>query len=181
MLVGPLCASPDGEFFAVITNVIEVFDAEQTQVSLAFTGRSWSRIQSLVRAIQAQPNMAAWRILGQAHGHPFGPRHDGQQCDKCPDAAECQRTSAFVSTDDLAWQQAVFAGQPWGVAHIFGQDARGGPVNSLFGLRDGTLLPRAYYLIEELETAAGANLKSQISNLKSQISNPKSQTGASEI
>ena len=61
----------------------------------------------------------------------------------------CSRTSVFASLDDRSWTRAVMAGQPWGLCHIFGLNARDEHVGELYGLRDNQLQPRGYYVIEE--------------------------------
>ncbi len=149
MLLGPLCACPEtGEFFAIVRDVLEVLDAEEKKFSLSYSGKTWERIQTVVRTIQANPATAAFRLLGQCHGHNFVP--GGKPCDDCQFVKECSKSSVFVSLDDRQWSRAVFAGQPWQLCHIFGLNARGEGVQRLYGLRDGRLEERGYYIIPEL-------------------------------
>jgi hypothetical protein len=63
----------------------------------------------------------------------------------------CPRTSAFLSSDDEIWTRAVFAGQPWALAQVFGLDARGAPVEALFGWRHGRLRRRPCHLLDHFE------------------------------
>ena len=84
VILGSLCACPDsGEFFVVATDVIELVDAEQTLASLTYSSRTWSRIQAVVKARQANPATRAERIVGQCHGHNFLPNFDGHECEVC--------------------------------------------------------------------------------------------------
>lgn len=134
VLVGPLCTCPhSGELFVVVTDACEVTDAEAGVVSLAYSGRSWARIQTMVRARQAAD--PALRILGQAHGHNFPVRSD--DCANCPKQDVCAVDNVFASTDDHAWMRAVFARQPWALCQIFGLNIRGAAVDGLFTLSDG--------------------------------------------
>ncbi len=148
-LVGSLAACPEtGEFCVIIHDVIEVQDAEEKRSSLAYSSRSWMRLQAIQQARQAAYPRRKERLLGQCHGHSFLP-NDGKQCVDCTKRPTCSLTSVFVSLDDQAWHRAVFARQPWALCHIFGLSARGEPVHQLFGLRDGRLQARGYYLLPD--------------------------------
>ena len=148
VLLGPLCACPEtDEFFAVVCDVLEVQDAEEKKFSLNYTGRTWERLQAVLRTVQAQPATAAYRLLGQCHGHNFKPA--GEPCADCALVKECSKTSVFVSLDDRLWSRAVFAGQPWQLCHIFGLNVRNEGVQRLYGLNDGRLEERGYYVIPE--------------------------------
>ena len=57
----------------------------------------------------------------------------------------------FVSAGDQTWSRAVFARQPWKLCQIFGWNARRERVEGLFGLRDGRLLERGYYVIPDFD------------------------------
>ncbi len=152
VLVGPLCACPDtGELFTVVSEVFEATDAQRSEFSLAYSGRTWSRIQRIVRALRSQPSTASYRILGQCHGHNFLPADGAPPCETCHRLEECSRTSVFVSSHDLTWSRAVFAGQPWKLCQIHGLNARGERVEGLFGLRDARLLRRDYHVIPDFD------------------------------
>lgn len=146
-LFGSLATCPEtGEFFAIVRDVIEVEDAEGTQFSLSYSGGTWQRLRQIQEARQKAFPARADRLLGQAHGHPFRP-NDGQQCATCEKLATCRLTSAFASSEDRTWHRAVFARQPWALCHIFGWSVRGEPVHQLYGLSDGQLHPRGFYLL----------------------------------
>ncbi len=149
VLLGSLAACPDsGELAAIIADVIEVQEADQTTFSLSYTSRSWMRIQAILKARQAAYPHRAERLLGQTHGHSFMP-NDGKACAECDRRATCSLTSVFVSQDDQTWHRAVFARQPWALCHIFGLTARGQAVDQLYGLKDGRLQARGYYLLPD--------------------------------
>jgi len=149
VLVGPLCACPEtGEFFLVICEVLEAKDAEGSSLSLSYTGKTWARIQAVMRAKQSQHSTRAWRIVGQAHGHNFMP---GTTCDECPKVKQCKQSSVFVSLDDRTWSKAVFSKQPWHVCHIFGLNARGEAVHALFSLQENRLRQRGFHLLSEFD------------------------------
>ncbi len=149
VLLGALAVCPhSGELAAIITDVIEVQEAEQTAFSLSYSSRSWMRIQAILKARQAAYPQRVERLLGQAHGHSFMP-NDGKVCAECEKRATCAVTSVFVSQDDQTWHRAVFARQPWALCHIFGLTARAEGVHQLYGLRDGRLQARGYYLLPD--------------------------------
>jgi len=139
LLVGPICTCPQtGESFSVITDVIELLDTEAKKYSLTLSGRTWQRVQRVVRTMQDQPETRHHRAIGQCHGHNFKPSE-----------ATGMSTSAFISADDQMWNSAVFSRQPHQLCHIFGLDAVLRKDERLFGLEDGRLLERGYYVIRE--------------------------------
>jgi hypothetical protein len=149
-LFGSLAACPDsGEFFTIIHDVIEVQDATETKFSLSYSSRSWQRLRKIQEARQATWPQRADRLLGQTHGHPFQPA--GELCAECLKRPTCSRSSAWASEDDQTWHKAVFARQPWALCHIFGLTARAQRVHQLFGLRDGRLQARGFYLLPDFD------------------------------
>jgi hypothetical protein len=151
VLIGSLCACPDsGEFFSVVHDALEVQDAEQTVFSLNYTQKSWTRLQTLMKARQAAWPGRAERILGQCHGHNWLP-NDGKTCEACPSRPVCDSTSVFVSRDDQLWSRAVFSRQPWHLCQIFGLTARRDLVSGLFGLRGGRLRERGFFELPEFD------------------------------
>ncbi len=153
--IGPLCSCPEsGEFFVVVCEALEVLDAEGTEFSLTYSGKSWARIQTVMKIRQSQAATRAHRIVGQAHGHNFMPGNGAPPCEHCHQVKECTRTSVFVSPDDRTWSRAVFSRQPWQLCHIFGLNARGEQVQRLFGLCDGRLLERGFHVIPDFDAAS---------------------------
>jgi hypothetical protein len=149
VLVGWLCTCPDsGEFFVVVADAWEVQDAEQTEFSLAYTGKSWMRIQTVLRARQAATPGCGPQLVGQTHGHNYLP-NGGQTCEACFKLPICNLSNLFVSPDDQKWSRAVFAKQPWSLCAIFGLTARGDHVQKLFTLKDMQLQPRGFFLLED--------------------------------
>lgn len=150
VLLGTLASCPEsGEFYAVVTDALELADAEQKEFSLTYTGQTWARMRTILRARQAQRGGQTLRMLGQAHGHNFKPAGGAPPCEVCPTVKVCSRTSVFASLDDRAWTRAVLANYPWALCHIFGLNARGEGVAELYGLRDNRLQPRGYHVIED--------------------------------
>jgi len=147
LLVGPICTCPQTkECFSVITDVIELLDTEAKTYSLTLSGRTWQRIQVVIRTMQNQPETRYHRMIGQCHGHNFKPLE-----------STGLSTSAFVSRDDQLWNNAVFSRQPHQLCHIFGLDADSRKDERLFGLEDARLLQRGYYVIPEFpSTSPGA-------------------------
>lgn len=154
ILVGSLGSCPEtSEFYVVVRDALEAQDADSKSFSLEYTGQTWTRMQTILRARQSRPEWRADRFLGQAHGHPFLPGGGAPPCELCADKPEvpCSRTSCFASLDDSTWSRAVFARQPWQLCHIFGLNARGEQVDKLFGLRNGQLLERGFAVVPEFE------------------------------
>ena len=119
--------------------------------SLSYSGKSWARIQAVLRARQAQPATRAQRIVGQSHGHNFLPNDGAPPCELCYKQELCARTSVFVSGDDRQWCRAVFHRQPWALCHIFGLNARHDQVDSLYGLSGGRLEERGFFVIDSFD------------------------------
>ena len=150
VLIGFLGSCPEsGELYAVITDCLEATDAESGEYSLAFTGLTWTRLQTVLRARRRQPASAALLMLGQAHGHPFPPAGGAPPCEACATAKVCGRTNTALSLEDRTWNRAVFPRQPWAVAQIFGLNARGEHVQAFFGLRGNRLLERGFQVIPD--------------------------------
>ena len=151
-LIGSLASCPDtGEFFVIVLEAVELAN-KGTQATLHYSSTTWTRIQNVIKARQAQPQTRSQRMVGQAHGHNFLPHYeDGGSCADCDQRETCQLTSVFTSQDDLNWCRAVFTAQPWALCHIFGVDARGANVQSLFGVKDGRLAARPFHIINEFD------------------------------
>jgi hypothetical protein len=152
VLVGPVGVCPEsGELFAVVTDVIEAAGAEEGELTLTYSGRTWQRVQAVVRAIRSREGCASHRPLGQVHGHNFLPADGAPPCAHCARVTHCTRTSVFVSNADADWSRAVFCRQPWTLCHIFGLNARGESVQGLFGWEDGRLRRRAFEVIDAFD------------------------------
>ena len=89
----------------------------------------------------------AVRMVGQSHGHNFLPCFGEKECDQCEAQQRCAATSVFVSENDLLWSRCVFSRQPWAFCQIFGLDARGTPVQQMYGFRRGRLVERGFYVL----------------------------------
>lgn len=151
VILGVPCACPDtGEFFVVATEAIELAESVQAQMSLFYTGITWANIQAALNARRGSPIGRTLRIVGQCHGHNFRPNWTGDRCAGCAEKHACRLDNAFVSEDDLVWSRCVFARQPWAFCHIFGRDLRAESVNRMYGFRNGRLVERGFYLVDEL-------------------------------
>ena len=152
VLIGALCACPEtGDFFVVVVDVLEVTDAEHEKFSLSYSGKTWKRIQTVLRARQSRRSTRAHRIVGQCHGHNFVPLDGAPPCELCPQMEVCGRSSVFVSRDDVVWSRAVFRHQPWNLSHIFGLNAREEQVQGLFAQRDGRFQERGFRVIVDVD------------------------------
>jgi hypothetical protein len=151
VLLGPLCSCPEtGEFYAVVCAVLEAKDADGSAFSLSYTGKTWARIQAVLRALQSRPESRAQRLLGQVHGHNLMPAN---ACHECPKVKQCKLTSVFVSSDDRHWSRAVFQRQPWHLCQIFGFNARGEYVHALFTQQGNRLRERGFYVLSGFNAA----------------------------
>ena len=153
-LIGVRCSCPEtGEYFVVVTHALEASDAEEKQWSLAYTGKTWRRLQTILESMRAQPETRLHGLLGQAHGHNFIPLDGAPPCEICATTEVCTRTSVFVSLDDRTWTQAVFAGAPYALCHIFGLNARREQVQGLYSLHQNRLTQRGFYIVPALDGA----------------------------
>src|ERR1041385_1095636 len=151
MLCGSLCSCADsGEMFAVVTDVLEAVEVEQTEYSLSYSSQCWTRIARIMKARQAAAPQRAERILGQAHGHNFLP-NNGVTCEACPKKETCDLLNTQHSEADQQWVRAVFSRQPWAVCHIFGLAARGDKHNAAYTQKDGRLQRRGYFLLPDFK------------------------------
>jgi hypothetical protein len=147
-LVGALASCPEsGDLGAVVFDVLEIKGAEASATALRPSATSWSLIHRALRARQSQPRLRAHRLLGVAHGHPFPPA--GDQCPGCRLRTNCDKSSAFLSREDVTFFRSAFAGMPWQLAPVFGQTARGEPVHEVFGLNEGRLQARSYHVLDD--------------------------------
>jgi hypothetical protein len=148
VVLGWLGACPQtGEFYVVAAEVVELSDTLQNKISLTYTDKTWANIQTVLKDRQSTPAGRADRIIGQSHGHNFLPCFGKKDCHHCEDQKECSATSVFVSDDDLLWSRCVFSRQPWAFCQIFGLDARGAPVQQMYGFKQGRLVKRGFYII----------------------------------
>lgn len=147
VLTGRLMRDVDSpEVFLVIDACIEAEHAEESQVSVTFTGDTWARVRDVLEQRRKRLDRPHERICGTAHSHPWlpGVNEDGDNtCDTCPKVATCDRTTAVASEADFNfWQTVHGAGQPWSVLLIHGLTATGGDDWRLYHLADGSLVPR---------------------------------------
>jgi len=149
LFVGPLCSCPEtGAMFAVVVDVLEASHSECTKYSLTYSGKTWARIQAVMNAKRAHSATRSHRLLGQVHGHSFLPMEGLEPCEACAALEVCDRTSAFLSSEDLAWCRAVFRAEPWQLSQVFGLNARGEGVEAFYGQYGGRLVPRSYFVLE---------------------------------
>ena len=152
LLVGLLCRCPDtGEIFAIVLDVLEATGSEATTHSLSYSGETWARIQTVLRARSRHPATRHHRLLGQAHGHNFLPFGGAAPCEACAHVAVCTRTSAYLSEDDRTWCRSVFSAEPWQLSMVFGHDAKGRDVSAFYGQRGGMLVRRGYRIVDRID------------------------------
>lgn len=139
------------ERFLVLDACIEAEHAAEEKLAVTFTGETWANIRErleLRRQTLARPHE---RICGSVHGHPFMPEADSEgrrTCDACSLAKVCSRTTAVASVDDLNWHRSVFVANPWSILTIFGFNAREEEDFRVYGLSDGTLVPRTIHRLK---------------------------------
>jgi hypothetical protein len=152
LLVGPLCRCPDaGEVFAIVLDVLEATGSEATTYSLSYSGETWARIQTVLRARRRHPATRHHRLLGQTHGHNFLPFGGAAPCEACEHVAVCTRTSAYLSEDDRTWCRSVFSAEPWQLSLVYGHDARGRNVSAFYGQQGGSLVHRSYHVVDRVD------------------------------
>ncbi len=150
-LLGVLGSCPQsGELFAIVCEVIVLEGATQGRFSLIPSARTWQRLHEQMRQLAQTDTNRRLTVLGQCHGHNFLPG----SCTSCERTATCQSTSTFVSMEDRLWNNAVLDSSPYQLCHIFGLTATGEKVDALYGLADGRLQQRGFYIIPDESLAA---------------------------
>lgn len=147
VLTGRLMRDIDSpEILLVIDACIEAEHAEESKLSVTFTGDTWARVRDVLEQRRKRLGRPHERICGTAHSHPWlpGRDEDGENtCEDCPKAATCDRTTAVASQADFSfWQSVHGAGQPWSVLLIHGRLANGSDDWRLYHLADGSFVPR---------------------------------------
>lgn len=147
VLTGRLMRDVDSpEIFLVIDACIEAEHAEESELSVKFTGDTWARVRDVLELRRKRLGRPHERICGTAHSHPWlpGRDEDGEDtCKTCPKVSTCDRTTAVSSQADFNfWQTVHGAGQPWSVLLIHGLTATGADDWRLYHLADGSLVPR---------------------------------------
>ena len=159
LLVGTLAACPvTGEFFCVVCDVLALAGAKQETYSLEASSTTWAQLQPILAAMQRQPASRTFRMLGSAHGHPWPPVGAEDPQHQPPNRPLLNSlSSAFLSPADRMWTNCMFAGQPFKLALVFGQTCGGARTHKLFGLEDGRLHERGYYVIPDLQLKPTTN------------------------
>ncbi|MGE0607275.1 MAG: hypothetical protein AB7O62_09295 [Pirellulales bacterium] len=127
------------EVFAVFDACLEAVQAVEQELSVEFTGETWSRIGGMLD-LRRRRGHPLEIILGSVHRHPFLPSADAEgrrTCEACSVAKYCSRTTASPSSDDFEWHRCVFAGQPWATLTIHGYTGREEPDFRMYTLADG--------------------------------------------
>jgi hypothetical protein len=135
--------------FVLVDACLEAEHASEEALAVTFSGQTWARLGEALRLRRRHLNHPHERLLGAVHGHNFKPAPDADgrlACESCAVARVCQRTTARLSAADQVWHQAVFAGQPWAVAVIWGHSARGEDWR-MYGLADAQLTARPVHLL----------------------------------
>ena len=149
MWVGRLLRdTQSSELFLVVDGCIEArHEVVENRYSVELSGETWGAIRGVLQQRRRRLGRPNEILLGSMHGHNFLPgveEGNGSSCVTCPKAAECTHTTAKASEFDLDWHHSVFSwGQPWAILGVWGYNVRGEDVWQLYGLADGTLLPRS--------------------------------------
>lgn len=148
MWVGRLLRDRESrELFLVIDGCIEArHEAVEKRYSVELSGETWNAIRGVLEQRRRRLGRPNEILLGSVHGHNFLPgveEGNGSSCATCPKAAECTQTTATASAFDLDWHHCVFSNQPWAILGVWGYNVRGEEVWQMYGLADGTLLPRS--------------------------------------
>ncbi|MDY0167772.1 MAG: hypothetical protein RBS80_14585 [Thermoguttaceae bacterium] len=144
--------SQSGELFLVVDGCIGArHEAVEERYSVELSGETWSAVRGVLRQRRQRLGRPHEILLGSMHGHNFLPgveEGNGSSCATCPKAAECTQTTARASALDIDWHHCVFSwGQPWAILGVWGFNVRGEDVWQLYGLADGTLLPRSIRVV----------------------------------
>jgi hypothetical protein len=139
------------EVFLVVDACIDAQHADEERYSVTFSGATWSRVRHVLQQRRHRLNRPNEIILGSVHGHNFTPgtQEDGDRlCDECPHLPTCRKTTAVLSTDDLAWHRSVFAAQPYAILALWGWTARQEEVWQCYSLAGATLISRPIRMLK---------------------------------
>jgi hypothetical protein len=142
--------SPGPEIAACIEEALEARHAVGGTYSLALSAETYLDLERELASRRRDPGGADLLLLGTAHGHNFLPsleEGNGAGCPACPRRESCDLDSAFSSDADRRFHAAVFAKRPFGVALVWGFDARGVDVLRAYGFREGALRERALSVV----------------------------------
>jgi hypothetical protein len=144
ILLGQLHRDPDTRtLFLRITAQLPARHTVATETRLTFTEATWAAARQEVAARQRGELLANWW-----HFHPWW-------CRPCPPArrATCTLDSNFFSADDLQLHRVVFS-QAYATALLI-SDGPTGLTTTLFGWRQGTIVPREFHVVRAPSTAKG--------------------------
>lgn len=136
--------------FMLIDACLEAKHAAEAEYSVTFSGATWARLRTTIEQRRVRLNRPHEIMLGSVHGHNF-PLHvdtdGGSKCPVCEHRQTCALTTAVASSSDVDWHRCVFAAQPWAVLGLWGSNARNEQVWRMYGLADGTLMPRGIRIL----------------------------------
>lgn len=145
VLIGNLRRDPDlPEIFAEVTAQISAEHTRGDAVKLTFTSDTWAAADA---AIKLRRRSEVY--LGYWHSHPVREWCKSRQC--TPEKQQsCSLARDFFSADDQALLRAVFP-RAYSLGLVVNDTSFEDLTFSLFGWREGSIGPRGFYILEEIE------------------------------
>jgi proteasome lid subunit RPN8/RPN11 len=136
------------EIFVEVTAQIAALHTEAASTKLTFTPDTWAAVRAAL-ALRKRGEV----IVNWWHYHP-----DFCRLRNCPleNRLRCTASSAFFSNEDVALHTALFA-RAYNTALLISDTASTGLTASLFGWRQGLVMPRGFYTTVGKDTHHGAS------------------------
>jgi hypothetical protein len=148
ILLGTLIRdTPSGELFAKVSAQISAEHTIGSEVKLTFTSKTWAAADA---ALKLRGRGECFQ--GYWHSHPYRfwqTGINGAMKTNLSEAFEASQGVEFFSVDDEAIMRAIFP-RAWCVG-IVATDTIDGVRNSMYGLRNGTMQARGFYVLDEEE------------------------------
>ena len=152
ILLGTLLRDTDsGELFAMVNAQIAAEHTIGSEVKLTFTSKTWAAADAALK-LRRRGEI----FQGYWHSHPYRfwqAGANGQKKSSLTESFEASQSVEFFSLDDAAVMSTIFP-RAWCVG-IVATDTVNGVTHSMYGLRDGTMQARGFYVLDE-EEASGA-------------------------
>ncbi len=148
ILLGTLIRdTASGELFAKVSAQISAEHTIGSEVKLTFTSKTWAAADA---ALKLRGRGECFQ--GYWHSHPYRfwqAGTNGAKKTSLSEAFEASQGVEFFSVDDEAVMRAIFP-RAWCVG-IVATDTMDGVRNSMYGLRNGTMQARGFYVLDEEE------------------------------
>jgi len=141
---------PYHDVFVVIHSAIEAHGVNHTQFGLELTADTYHQLQLQLERRQNVLGLADEEPMAFQHTHPFLPSdlEKSGGCVGCEKRHECHLSSAFLSTHDARFHNAVFGRSPYAVQIVVGLTPREEFDLRMYCFDGGRFRERGYYTVD---------------------------------